>query len=171
MSRRSPGRQFLRTGFGIFVDVLAFICLSLQSSSALAAENLFLRKQLGLYVGRKKKPRRATDSVRFTLAQLSRLFDWRSVLTVVKPDTLIHWHRKGFRLFWKWKSRSSGRPPVPTDVRELIVDMASNNPTCGEERIAAEDRNSDFAAYRSPLHARPSEAAEGPVSAVDDLRA
>jgi putative transposase len=138
MSRRSPGRQFLRTVFGIFVDLLAFICLSLQSPSALAAENLFLRKQLGLYVERKKKPQRATDSVRFTLAQLSRLFDWRSVLAVVKPDTLIRWHRKGFRLFWKWKSRSRGRPRVPIDVRELIVDMASNNSTWGEERIANE---------------------------------
>src|SRR5262249_27893579 len=95
-------------------------------------------KQLGLYVERKKKPHRATDSVRFTLAQLSRLFDWRSVLAVVKPDTLIRWHRKGFRLFWKWKSRSSGRPRVPIDVRELMVDMASNNPTWGEERIADE---------------------------------
>jgi hypothetical protein len=42
------------------------------------------------------------------LAQLSRFFDWRDVLTVVKPDTLIRWHRKGFRLFWKWKSRSIG---------------------------------------------------------------
>ena len=63
-----------------------------------AAENLFLRKQLGLYVERQKKPRRATDSVRFTLAQLSRLFDGSSVLTVVKPDTLILWHRKGFPL-------------------------------------------------------------------------
>jgi putative transposase len=99
MSPRSPGCQFLRTVFGIFVDVLAFICLGLQSSSALAAENLFLRKQLGLYVERQKKPHRATDSVRFTLAQLSRLFDWRSVLTVVKPDTLIRWHRKGSDCF------------------------------------------------------------------------
>ena len=98
MSRRSPSRQFPRTVFGVFLDVLAFFCLTLQSSSALAAENLFLRKQLGLYVERQKKPRRATDSVRFTLAQLSRLFDGSSVLTVVKPDTLILWHRKGFPL-------------------------------------------------------------------------
>jgi len=138
MSRRSSGCQFLRGVCGIFVDVLALICLSLRSSSALAAENLFLRKQLGLYVERKKKPRRATDSVRFTMAELSRLFEWRSALTIVKPDTLIRWHRKGFRLFWKWKSRSTGRPPVPADIRELILDMATSNPTWGEERIANE---------------------------------
>src|SRR5215470_1048062 len=117
---------------------MAFICLSLRSSSALAAENLFLRKQLGLYVERKKKPRRATDSVRFTMARLSRFFEWRSILTVVKPDTLIRWHRKGFRLFWKWKSRSSGRPRVPVNLRKIIAEMAASNPTWGQERIANE---------------------------------
>src|SRR5262245_3143539 len=54
--------------------------------------------------------------------------NYRSVLSVVKPDTLIRWHRKGFRLFWKWKSRSMGRPRVPIDLQKLIVHMASNNP-------------------------------------------
>src|SRR5215472_4785486 len=98
--------EFIRDMFAVFVDILTFLWLSLRLPSALAAENLFLRKQLGLYVERKKKPQRATDSVRFTLAQLAQLFEWRNALTVVKPDTLIRWHRKGFRLFRKWKSRS-----------------------------------------------------------------
>jgi putative transposase len=138
MLSRSRGCQLIRSVFGVVIDALTFFCLILRSSSALAAENLFLRKQLGLYVERRKKPRRATDSIRFTLAQLTKLFEWRSVLTVVKPDTLIRWHRKGFRLFWKRKSRSIGRPRIPTDVRKLIVDMASSNPTWGEERIANE---------------------------------
>src|SRR5262249_23912688 len=101
--------MFLSNIFCVFVDVLAFVCLCLRTSSALAAENLFLRKQLGLYVDRKKKPHRATDSVRFTLAQLSRFFEWRSALTVVKPDTLIRWHRKGFRLFWNSLSTKVGQ--------------------------------------------------------------
>jgi len=57
---------------------------------------MFLRKQLGLYIERKTKPRRATDCVRFNLGRLSRFFDWRNALTIVKPDTLIRWHRKGF---------------------------------------------------------------------------
>ena len=138
MSSLSCGCELIRAVFAVFLDTLTFVCLTLRSSSALAAENLFLRKQLGLYVERKKKPRRATDSVRFTLAQLARLFEWRNALTVVKPDTLIRWHRKGFRLFWKWKSRSSGRPRVPRDVQKLIVEMATSNPTWGEERIANE---------------------------------
>src|SRR6266496_985870 len=81
--------------FGILIDVVMFCRLCLRSPAALAAENLFLRKQLGLYVERKTKPRRATDAVRFTLAQLMRLFEWRSALTVVKPDTLIRWHSQG----------------------------------------------------------------------------
>ena len=74
MLSRSHGCELLRGVFGIFIDALTFFCLTLRSSSALAAENLFLRKQLGLYVERKRKPRRATNSIRFTLAQLMRFF-------------------------------------------------------------------------------------------------
>src|SRR5262249_51065302 len=124
--------------FAVLIDAMTFLYLWLRSSSALAAENLFLRKQLAMYVERKQKPRRATDSTRFTLSQLVRFFEWQSALTVVKPDTLVRWHRKGFRLFWKWKSRLLGRPRTPRDLRSLIGDMAMNNPTWGEERIANE---------------------------------
>ena len=56
----------------------------------------------------------------------------------MKPDTLIRWHRKGFRLFWRWKSRPKGRPPVPEELRKLIYEMATSNVTWGEERIAHE---------------------------------
>jgi transposase len=69
---------------------------------------------------------------------LSRFVEWRRLLTIAKPDTLIRWHRKGFRLFWCWKSRAPGRPPIPADVRRLIATMATANQTWGEERIAAE---------------------------------
>ncbi len=55
----------------------------------------------------------------------------RNALTIVKPDTLIRWHRKGFRLFWKHKSRPRGRPCVPVELRKLIVEMAESNPTWG----------------------------------------
>src|SRR5262245_12491748 len=90
---------FFRLVFFVFTDIMTFLYLRLCSSSVLAAENLFLRKQLAMYVERKRKPRRATDSDRFTLAQLMRFFDWTSALTVVRPATLVRWHRKGFRLF------------------------------------------------------------------------
>jgi transposase InsO family protein len=72
------------------------------------------------------------------LVALSRLVPWRDLLTIVRPDTLIRWHRQGFRLFWKWKSKGPGRPPIPADLRQLIAELARANRTWGEERIAAE---------------------------------
>jgi putative transposase len=68
---------------------------------------------------------------------LSRAFSWREALVVVKPATLIRWHREGFRLFWKFKSRP-GRPALPRELRALIRQMARENPAWGEERIAHE---------------------------------
>jgi hypothetical protein len=59
-------------------------------------------------------------------------------LVNVKPDTLIRWHRKGFRLFWRWKWKPTGRPRLAKDLRQLIREMAAENPTWGEERIANE---------------------------------
>src|SRR5262245_39546422 len=94
-------QHLLRTIFGVFLDSLTFIRLCLMPTTSIAAENLFLRKQLGLFAERKVKPRRATDSIRFTLARLSHCFDWPDALIIVKPESLIRWHRKGFRLFWK----------------------------------------------------------------------
>jgi hypothetical protein len=91
-------------------------------------ENLFLRKQLALYPERGVKPRRPDPETRVILMLLSRLLDWRSILTVVKPDTLIRWHRQGWRLFWWWKSQP-GRPPIPRDLQRLIVRVAQANPT------------------------------------------
>jgi len=91
--------------------------LAVGSHSQLAAENLFLREQLALYVERQAKPRRADDPTRITLVALSSLIEWRRILTIVKPDTLIGWHRKGFRLFWRRKSKPRGRPRLPSDLR------------------------------------------------------
>jgi transposase InsO family protein len=112
----------------------------MRSRAQLAAENLFLRKQLALYQERKVKPRRADDVTRIILSGLSRALRWRQLLVIVKPETLIRWHRNGFRLFWRWKSRAPGRPPIPTNVQRLIATMAVANRTWGEERIANELR-------------------------------
>ena len=109
-----------------------------SAHAQLAAENLFLRKQLAFYVERQVKPRRADDATRITLVALSSLIEWRRILMIVKPDTLIGWHRKGFRLFWRRKSKPRGRPRLPSDLRQLIRDVATANRTWGEERIAAE---------------------------------
>ena len=119
-------------------DALRFLLLGTRSRAALKAENLFLRKQLALYVERKARPRRATDATRLSMVLFSRLFAWRDSLINVKPETLLGWHRKGFRLLWRWKSRPSGRPRVPQSLQELIFKMAKENFTWGEERIANE---------------------------------
>jgi hypothetical protein len=95
------------------------------------AENLFLRKQLALFRERKAKARRADDSTRWLMSFLSQRFHWRTALVLVKPETLIRWHRKGFRLFWRWKSRPTGRPRLPKDIQALILQIAKENPTWG----------------------------------------
>jgi putative transposase len=99
----------------LLMDAWRFLRLCLRPSPALAAENLFLRKQLALYQERQIKPRRATPATRMALACLARWFDWRHALVLVQPSTLIRWHRRGFRLFWRWKS-TPGRPPIPPDL-------------------------------------------------------
>lgn len=119
------------------IDLLRLAASSLRARSALAAENLFLRKQLALYRERQVKPRRASDPLRLTLVLLARCFAWRGALTIVQPATLLRWHRDAFRLFWRWRSRP-GRPRLPPDLQRLIAGMARDNPTWGEERIAAE---------------------------------
>jgi transposase InsO family protein len=121
----------------LLVDVLRFLRLFLWPAPALAAENLFLRKQLALYQERKVKPRRAHNAMRLTLVWLSRWFNWRQALAIVQPQTFLRWHRQGFQLFWRWKSRP-GRPSIPADLQALIRRMARENPSWGEERIANE---------------------------------
>jgi putative transposase len=127
-----------RIVFGALADVPQFAQFVLLSHARLAAENLFLRKQLALYVERQVKPRRATNATRLTRVVLARFIEWRPILTIVRPDTLVRWHRHAFRLCGGWKSRRRGRPPIPPELQQLIADMARANRTWGEERIAAE---------------------------------
>jgi transposase InsO family protein len=135
---QSRSRLDVRTIVRVAGDILQLASSMLRPRAQLAAENLFLRKQLALYLERQVQPRRADDATRLTLVGLSRLIDWRQLLIVVKPETLIRWHRKGFRLFWRWKSLSHGRPRLPACLRQLIAEMAAANRTWGEERIASE---------------------------------
>ena len=139
--------------FRVVVDLGRLLFLTLRSRRSLATENLFLRKQLALFQERQVRPHRATDATRFLMAALNRWFDRRSALVIVKPDTLIGWHRKGFRLFWRRKSRPVGRPPVPKEVQHLMRTMAAENITWGEERIAIETEagNSCCAEHRAEI--------------------
>ena len=127
----------VKTIIALLGDLATFFWLTLHPQSVLAAENLFLRKQLTMFQERKVKPHRPDTAIRIALVLLSRLFSWRDALVVIKPQTLVRWHRQGFRLFWRWKSRP-GRPPIPVELRLLIREMATNNPSWGEERIANE---------------------------------
>ena len=122
----------------IVSDGLSFFAAVSRRRTALAAENLFLRKQLALFREREKKAMPTTPADRFVFSKLARWFDWRSALLIVKPATLIGWHRNAFRLFWRWKSRPVGRPPVTAEVRDLIRRLAAENPTWGQQRIADE---------------------------------
>jgi putative transposase len=128
-------RRLLSIAFGLLQESLRFGRSLLRPRIALAAENLFLRKQLAFYQERTVKPRRLNDSARLSLLFWSRWFDWQNALVVVKPETFIGWHKRAFQIFWRWKSRG-GRPQIPRTLRALIVEMVRQNPTWGETRIA-----------------------------------
>jgi len=119
----------------LLADLAGLVVLSFRPRRSVEAENLFLRRELARYQERGVKPRRVDAATRVSLALLSRLLDWREALVVVRPETLIRWHRAGWRLFWRIKSKP-GRPPIPLELRRLIRRMATGNPLSGEERIA-----------------------------------
>ena len=121
----------------LLTDAVRLVFVSLRSRRSPAGENLFLRRQLALYTERSVKPHRIDAGTRVSLTWLSKLCDWRSALVVVRPETLVRWHRAGWRLLWRFKSRP-GRPPIPLELRQLIRRMAMDNPSWGEERIANE---------------------------------
>jgi hypothetical protein len=125
----------------LIVDAARFFWLCLRPRATLAAENLFLRKQLAMYQERHVKPQRATPTIRIAMVWLAHGFDWRHALAVIKPETFIRWHRQGFRWFWRWQS-TPGRPPIPTQLQVLIRQMARDNPSWGpgahRQRIVAQ---------------------------------
>jgi len=110
--------------------------------AGLAAENLALRQQLAIYRRTAKRPKlRPRDRVFWVW--LSRLWSgWRSALVIVQPDAVVGWHRQGFRLYWRWKSRCGkpGRPRADRRLQALIRRMSRENPLWGAPRIQAELR-------------------------------
>jgi putative transposase len=128
---------YARIVLRLLADAVGLAVLSIRSRRSLEAENLVLRRQLALFKERGMKPRRIDAATRASLALLSRLCDWRSCLIVVRPETVVRWHRAGWRLLWRYRSRP-GRPPIPLELRRLIRRMAVENPLWGEERIANE---------------------------------
>ena len=101
--------------------LLRALSSTLSSHRKLALENLALRQQIAVLQRSVKRPH-LKKSDRLFWALLSRIWtDWADILTIVKPETVIRWHRKGFRLYWTWKSRRNGkgRPAVASEIREL----------------------------------------------------
>ena len=118
-----------------------FICIALasvKSRQALVLENLALRQQLAILKRSVGRPR---------LSPMDRLFwvlfskcwpRWRELIYVVTPDTVVRWHRRGFRWYWTRKSRCVGRPPIEPRVRKLITQMQLSNVGWGAPRIHGE---------------------------------
>ena len=123
------------------ITLLATLSSVLRSRTALELENLALRHQIGVLRRAASKRLKLTSADRLLWICLSRLWrGWRSALTIVKPETVIAWHRAGFRLFWTWKVRCGqpGRRIISPEVRALIRKMCKENPSWGAPRIHGE---------------------------------
>ena len=125
----------------VLVLLLATLRDSFRTRAGLQAEALALRHQI-LVLQRRNQKRRYQLSAfdRLLWVWLSRIWaDWKSALRIVKPETVIAWHRRGFRLYWRRKGRPRhGRPPITTEVRELIRRISAANPVWGAPRIHGE---------------------------------
>jgi putative transposase len=113
----------------ILISLFSALLAGFRSRRALQTEILALQHQIIVLKRSVNRPKLQTWD-RFLWIWLLRLWpQWRSALVIVKPETVIAWHRKGFRLFWTRKCRhgKSGRPEIPKDVRELIRTMSKNN--------------------------------------------
>jgi putative transposase len=112
-----------------------------RSRAALQLENLALRHQIGVLQRSARKRLKLNPGDRLLWVWLSRLWrDWRSALAIVKPETVLAWHRAGFRLFSTWKVQHGkpGRPAISREVRDLIRQMCRENPGWGAPRIHGE---------------------------------
>ncbi len=119
--------------------ILVFLRALFRSQAELAAENLALRQQLAA-LSEQKKRARLRKRGRIFWVWLSRLWaNWRSLLVIVQPDTVVRWHRRGFRLYWRWKSRAkSGRPKIGDGIRKLIRRLRRENQSWRAPRINSE---------------------------------
>jgi hypothetical protein len=126
--------------FAFLTRLLLILRSRLRSRARLEAENRVLRRQV-LILSRKSPSRvRPGNLDRLVLVWLYRTFPFvLNAITVVKPETIIRWHRRGFRAYWHWKSRRrGGRPRINRELRDLIRRMSCENPLWGAPRIHGE---------------------------------
>src|SRR5438046_4956450 len=133
--------------------LLALLVSPFRSKSRLEAENAALRHQLIVLQRRVSGRVQLTNGDRFFLVQLYRWFpSILQAVTIIRPETLVRWHRAGFRRYWRWKSRSlGGRPQVDADLRALIRRMSVDNPLWGAPRIHGELLKLGFAVAQSSV--------------------
>jgi putative transposase len=125
----------------LFVALLAAVRSFARSRLELEAEIVALRHQLAVLQRQAPRRLRLGRADRLLWVLLSRLWrNWRGALQIVTPDTVVRWHRRGFALYWCWKSRPrrAGRPAVGADIRALIRQMGAANPLWGAPRIHGE---------------------------------
>ena len=111
------------------------------SRASLVAENLCLRQQLLVLQRRHPRPRLTDADRRFWILACRWLRGWRGSLVIVKPETVLGWHRRGWKAHWRWRSRAMGghgRRPIGSELRSLIRRMALENHLWGQRRIQAE---------------------------------
>ena len=125
---------------GLLCFALAVLASPFKSKLRLEAENTVLRHQLIVLRRRLQSRVRLTNHDRWFFVQLCRWFpSILQVLAIIRPETLVRWHRAGFRCYWRWKSRPlGGRPQIDTELRELIRRMSVENPLWGSPRIHGE---------------------------------
>jgi len=125
---------------GLFRFALCVLASPFKSKLRLEAENAVLRHQLIVLMRRPRGRVRLTSHDRWFFVQLYRWFPAiLKVLTIIRPETLVRWHKAGFRCYWRWKSRSrGGRPQIETELRVLIRRMSVENPLWGAPRIHGE---------------------------------
>src|SRR5438128_1889043 len=115
--------------------VLGTLRSTVRTHRELALENLALRQQLAVWKARQPRPR-LTEIDRIFWVLLSRRWrSWRHSLQVVRPETVVGWHRQGFKRYWAWKSRRRwGRPVIGKELRDLIREISAANPRWGPQR-------------------------------------
>lgn len=112
--------------------------LLFKAKRQLILENIMLRQQLNIYKRKDKRPK-LENIDRIILVWISKFFSkWRAALVVAKASTLIGWQKKGFKLYWKWKSRRVGRPNIDWELIKLIRRMQKENPLWSAQRIQGE---------------------------------
>jgi hypothetical protein len=138
---------------GLLIFLLRLLVLPFKPKLRLEAENAALRQQVNILRRRLRGRVQLTNGNRLFFLQLYRWFpSILKAMIIVQPDTLLRWHREGFRRYWRWKSRNlGGRPAISGELRALIRRMSVDNPLWGAPRIHGELLKLGFAVAQSSV--------------------